>query len=205
VRVFAVPLATVAATAAITWATIAVVGRPVAVPPKPEALSWAGRVFVSQRQFAAWLERRDASYDVWRRRHPGAAPWERATSRAPASPARPAAGPPRAAVGAAAVVLAALLAAIALSRSWQRARRLRAERGLGFARLAAGRAVGGAAALRARSIRAADAAADAARGASASAPTLRIRGPDGDTEVDVLYLAALLASVAVGVVVGVIL
>ncbi len=50
---------------------------------------WGGRVFVSKREFAAWLEQRDRSYAQWLKQHPGSAPWEPAPAKAPARPAPP--------------------------------------------------------------------------------------------------------------------
>lgn len=40
-------------------------------------MAWGGHVFTSKRAFAAFLEARGVSYEVWAARHPGAAPWMR--------------------------------------------------------------------------------------------------------------------------------
>jgi hypothetical protein len=49
------------------------------------ALAWGGHVFTSKRTFAAFLEARGVSYEVWAARHPGAAPWMRDRSQPPTS------------------------------------------------------------------------------------------------------------------------
>jgi hypothetical protein len=46
-------------------------------PAERSELLWGGRVFTSQPAFAKWLRGRGASYQVWAKRHPGAAPWDR--------------------------------------------------------------------------------------------------------------------------------
>lgn len=53
-------------------------------------MAWGGHVFTSKRAFAAFLEARGVSYEVWAARHPGAAPWMRDGSQ-PSAPASAAA------------------------------------------------------------------------------------------------------------------
>jgi hypothetical protein len=48
-------------------------GPPIVSSQQPTAVVWAGRVFPTQHDLAAWLRSRGASYDAWVAAHPDAA------------------------------------------------------------------------------------------------------------------------------------
>jgi hypothetical protein len=50
--------------------TTALVGRGPPPAPRPTAVVWADRVFISRPELAAWLEARGSDYSVWAVRHP---------------------------------------------------------------------------------------------------------------------------------------
>jgi hypothetical protein len=50
--------------------TTALVGRGPPPAPRPTAVVWADRVFISRTELAAWLEARGSDYSVWAVRHP---------------------------------------------------------------------------------------------------------------------------------------
>jgi hypothetical protein len=50
--------------------TTALVGRGPPPAPRPTAVVWANRVFISRHELAAWLEARGSDYGVWAVRHP---------------------------------------------------------------------------------------------------------------------------------------
>jgi hypothetical protein len=135
VRVLAIPVLTVVSAAALATVCISIVEARAPTAAKPTAIAWAGRVFTSQQEFAAWLDRRGGTYAAWRERHPGAAPWEvtavatrRAGGRnAPERASTPAAAPegPSATIEgitAAAVMIAFLISAGGLRRLGSRRR-----------------------------------------------------------------------------------
>ena len=61
--------------AAVIAADRAVIGETLPVVQSAPTLEWAHRQFTSKQEFATFLRTRGASYKVWERRHPGAAPW----------------------------------------------------------------------------------------------------------------------------------
>ena len=134
-RVLAIPVLTVVSAAALATVCISIVEARAPTAAKPTAIAWAGRVFTSKQEFAAWLDRRGGTYATWRERHPGAAPWEvsavatrRAGGRnAPERASTPAAAPegPSATIEgitAAAVMIAFLISAGGLRRLGSRRR-----------------------------------------------------------------------------------
>jgi hypothetical protein len=63
----------VAAAAALTTALALTPGAAcAAAPPRPTALDWGGRYFVSQAAFVHWLSDHDGDFGGWARRHPAA-------------------------------------------------------------------------------------------------------------------------------------
>jgi hypothetical protein len=50
--------------------TTALVGRGPPPAPRPTAVVWADRVFISRHELAAWLKARGSDYGVWAVRHP---------------------------------------------------------------------------------------------------------------------------------------
>lgn len=63
----------VAATAALASALALAPGfARAATPPRPTALDWGGRYFVSQAAFEQWLSEHDGDFAGWARRHPAA-------------------------------------------------------------------------------------------------------------------------------------
>jgi len=63
----------VAAAAALTTALALAPGfARAATPPRPTALDWGGRYFVSQPAFEQWLSEHDGDFAGWARRHPAA-------------------------------------------------------------------------------------------------------------------------------------
>jgi hypothetical protein len=73
------PLALLAAVVAIgavatAWASVVRTLRdaqPVSIPGRPTAIVWNDRVFQSPTELRRWLRSRGATYDAWRRTHPG--------------------------------------------------------------------------------------------------------------------------------------
>jgi len=61
-----------AAAALMTALTLAPGAAFAAAPPRPTALDWGGRYFVSQAAFVHWLGDHDGDFAAWARRHPAA-------------------------------------------------------------------------------------------------------------------------------------